>query len=538
MKELPVDIQSIEKILARRNCVYVDKTRFAYTLISGLTSSFFLARPRRFGKSLFLDTLAEIFKGNKALFKDCAIYQTDYDWKPYPVVAFDFANIDSVSPEKFQAVLDAVITRMAANYGIALKGPSVRFKLQVFVEELAKKYDKVVILVDEYDHPMVSRLHNPEVADANREILKDFFTSFKSLSKYLRFVFITGVSKFSQGSIFSGLNNLEDLTMDPEYAAILGYTEQELKYAFAEHIQGIAMEHGKDDQSVLSEIKEWYNGYRFSKEPTCVYNPFSTLKYMDEKEPKGYGYTTGTPTFLIHEIQKRPTITTSLAGVSVAQSQLTDARSIEDLDLPTLMFQTGYLTIRDYSYEESFSETFFELNFPNREVQKAFLNSLIMDFGKMNLREFDRVATQLREELTTLDLTAALKTLNIQFAKIPYEAFKEAKEGFYQAMMLICLEVAGLRTYGEVHTNLGRIDLVVQQPKHTFIFELKVDKPAAVALDQIQTKRYQERYLKDGKEIVAVAISFSTESRNIAAWKAGLYTPDGQLVQELAGIQA
>ena len=236
---------------------------------------------------------------------------------------------------------------------------------------------------------------------------------------------------------------------------------------------------------------------------------------------------------MIHQIKKYPATTLASAGISVSESQLADVRSTEDLDLPTLMFQAGYLTIQDWEFNSVLEEIIYRLNFPNKEVHKAFYSSLARDMGKIAPQEIAGQAAQLRQELTALDLAAFVQTINVQFAKIPYHAFKEAKEGFYQMILLLCLDLSGMRTYGEVHTNLGRIDLVLQQPQHTFIFELKVDQPVAVALDQIHNKRYQERYLKDGKEIVAVAISFRTESRNIGAWKGGLYTPEGQLVREL-----
>ncbi len=534
MKALPISLQNLRDIV-EGPCVYVDKTAFAYELVSK-GKYYFLARPRRFGKSLFVDTLAEILKGNKELFKDYAICQTDYDWRPYPVLVFDFANIDSASPDEFKTVLDAVITRMAAEHGIVVEGPTLRFKLQVLVEELAKKHQKIVILVDEYDHPIVDNLDNPEVAEANRKTIKSFFTSFKSLSKYMRFVFITGISKFSQVSISSGLNNVKDITMNPAYAAIMGYTEEELQNNFAEHIQTIAAERGSTAADIMAEIKTWYNGYRFSEDEKRVYNPFSTLNYMDEKKPKSYWYNTGTPTFLIEELQKRPALTMSFSGITATQNQLTDARSIGSLDLPALMFQTGYLTIQDWTFDEILKTIVYTLDFPNEEVHQAFIQSLIEELGKLFPQEISASSLQLRTDLMALDLEAVVQTLNVQFAKIPYDAFRDAKEGFYQAMLLLCFEVAGLRTYGEVHTNLGRIDLVIQQPQHTFIFELKVDQPAAVALDQLHTRRYQERYLKDGKDIVAIAISFSTQTRNIAECKGGRYTPTGQLVQELPSI--
>lgn len=532
MKNLPVDIQSIEKVLKDGRYVYVDKTAYAHQLITGGISNFFLSRPRRFGKSLFVDTLAEIFKGNKALFKDCAIYKTDYDWQPHWVLSFDFASIESTTAESLKTGIQEAIEDLARLYGVTVSGSSIQSQLKRFIWDLKKK-GPIVVLVDEYDKPIMDNIEDPDVVEANRRVLSDFFGTFKTLNKHLAFVFVTGISRFSQVSISSGLNNLKNITMHPQYAAMMGYTEEELRSNFSAHIQAIAQERGSTAAAVLTEIKQWYNGYRFAKTEACVYNPFSTLNYLDEKDPKSYWYATSTPTFLIRELRKRPSLTPTLSNVSVSQTHLTDVRSIEDLDLPTLMFQTGYLTIKGWEYDATLEETVYSLKFPNKEVHKAFYSSLVKDLGRIPPQVISQHAIQLQTALTTLDVAAFVEVLNIQFAKVPYDAFRGANEGFYQTMLLLCLELSGLKTYGEVHTNLGRIDLVVQQPQHTFIFELKVDHPASVALDQIHTKRYQERYLKEDKEIVALAMSFSTETHNVSEWQGRLYTAEGELIQRL-----
>ena len=540
MKELPVDIQHIDKILAKGRYVYVDKTPFAYQLITGGASNFFLSRPRRFGKSLFLDTLAEIFKGNKELFKECAIYHSDYDWEPHPVLAIDLYRPPCRTANEFEESLKRAVHNLAKAHALSIEVPTAQEGLATLLTTLFEKHQQqVVVLVDEYDRPIVHNLARPAVAQANRELLGDFFGTFKSLSKYLRFLFITGISRFSKVSLFSEANHLDDISMYPQYATLMGYTEEELRAAFAEHIQAIAQARSQPGQSVseeavLSEIKQWYNGYRFSESEACVYNPFSTLKFMETQKAKSHWYSTGTPSFLIEQIKKHPASSVSLAGSNALESELADVSNLTEINLKALMFQTGYLTIQDWELDKGLEETVYRLNFPNKEVHKAFYNSLVRNLGKLLPQSISEQAVQLQKELLSLDLSGAVETLNIQFAKIPYDAFKEAKEGFYQAILLLCLELSGLKTCGEVHTNLGRIDLVVQQPKHTFIFELKVDQPAVVALDQIHRKRYQERYLKDGKEIVAVALSFSTKTRNIGEHKAGRYTQEGVLLEELA----
>ncbi|MEO1219052.1 MAG: AAA family ATPase [Bacteroidota bacterium] len=532
MKKLPIGIQNLSEILEEAY-VYIDKTGFAHQLIEN-GKHYFLSRPRRFGKSLFLDTLAEIFKGHQALFTNCAIYHTDYAWIPYPVVAMSLYSIPCRTPLAFAAGLIRALQRIAYAHALTVEAPTAQEGLMALISQLYAKYDqRVVVLIDEYDKPIVTNLDNPAVADANQELLREFFGTLKDLDSYLKFTFTTGVSKFSQVSLFTGPNNMEDITLDPTYATLLGYTEAELTHTLGEHIQALAQHRGMGIPDVLAELRAWYNGYRFSEKAVHVYNPFSTLKYMKAQKPQSYWYATGTPAFLIHKIQQCPTTTTALAGSSVSESALRDVSSIQDIDLPTLMFQTGYLTIQASTWDLELEEMVYRLDFPNKEVHKAFFQSLIRDLGQLMPQEITRAAAQLRKDLTDLHLGAFVATINIYLAKIPYTSVPKPKEGFYQAILLLCPELSGLKTQGEVHTNLGRIDLVVQQPRRTFIFELKVDKPASVALDQIQTKRYQERYLQEGKEIVAVAISFSSTSRCIVAWAGGLYTAAGQLVKQL-----
>lgn len=292
MKKLPIGIQNISKILDNQDYIYVDKTVFAWQLIEEGTPYYFMSRPRRFGKSLFLSTLEEIFRGNKELFQGCHIYHTDYDWEKYPVLLFDFSRIAAESGEAFKLNLQEFIDKLAKSNGISISGSSMQMRLENLIESLAKT-NRVVILVDEYDSPIINNLKNLEVAQENRDILKAFFTTLKSLDKYLKFTFATGVSKFSQVSLFSGPNNLKDITMDPRYAAMMGYTGEEIKHSFSEYIQSIIQkrkDQGKNPSTddILEEVREWYNGYRFSKEPTYVYNPFSTLNYMDEKEATSY----------------------------------------------------------------------------------------------------------------------------------------------------------------------------------------------------------------------------------------------------------
>jgi hypothetical protein len=534
MKKLPIGIQSIKKILSKGDYVYVDKTGFVKKLIDEGSPHYFLSRPRRFGKSLFLNTLGEIFKGNKKLFKGYQIYESDYDWKEYPVLHFDFAQISSNSCEDFKSGLKAEIERMGNLHETSVvEGPSIKFQLKVLIESLSKK-NQVVVLVDEYDSAIINNLKNLEVAEENRNTLKAFFETLKSLDDYLKFTFITGVSKFSQVSLFSGPNNLTDITMDPEYAGMMGYTEEELRYSFGEYINTIAKERSDQgvpttEDDILDEVRTWYNGYRFSRGKTCVYNPFSTLKFIRTKEPMGYWYSSGTPSFLIDHLKKQPLSISTLSGTESSMSDLLDISSLEYIDIPALMFQTGYLTIKEYDSKDQS----YKLDFPNREVREAFYNSLIKEFTRINPMEVKRSSEQIRQDLKSYQIKSFIDQMNVHFSKISYQMFVNSNEGFFQAIFFTFLEKSGIHTTTEVSTNIGRIDLVSEMPKCIYIFELKLDKTAESALDQACTKKYKERYSHAGKEILLMGINFSSKTRNISEWKGELFSKDGEVIKTL-----
>lgn len=531
MRKLPIGIQSIQKILGNGEYVYVDKTSFIQKLIDEGIPHYFMSRPRRFGKSLFINTLEEIFQGNKELFKGLDIYKSDYDWKEYPVLHFDFAQIASNSSEEFQIGLQMELKRMGGAYGISIEGPSMQFQLKVLVQELSKK-NQVVILVDEYDSSIINNLKNIEIAEKNRDLLKAFFGTLKSLDRYLKFTFVTGVSKFSQVSLFSGPNNLIDITMDPRYANMMGYTEEEIKINFQDHILEILKKRTKkespDLEAVIKEIRTWYNGYRFSEKEFSVYNPYSTLLYLNTGKAEGYWYSSGTPSFLIDEAKKHPQSVVPLSGVSALKSTLSDISKLDRIYLPALMFQTGYLTIQDYNSEENS----YDLNFPNREVQQAFFNSLLQEFTEIDPLEVTRSAKEIQQDLSQLDLHAFISKINTHFAKMPYYIFQHAKEGFYQAVFFTFLETSGIKTTSEIATNIGRIDLMTETSDTICIFELKVDKTADIALHQADMKKYKERFSNQNKNTLILGVSFSSKLRNINDWKGALYAPNESLIKE------
>lgn len=529
MKKLPIGIQSITKII-EGDYVYIDKTGFAQQLIEGDAPHYFVSRPRRFGKSVFLDTLREIFKGNKRLFEGYQIYNSDYEWQSHPVIYLDFSKIATSTPEEFKAGLQAVLARMGESYGIRAEGPSVQFQLEVLVEGLANK-NRVVILIDEYDKPIIDRLDNLEVAQGNRDVLKGFFGTLKGLDPQLRFTFTTGVSKFSQVSLFSGPNNLRDITMNPAYAGMMGYTEEELVQGFTQHIQAIARERGQEGQQlteeeVLEQIRYWYNGYRFSESDVCVYNPFSTLNFLEDKKPKAYWYSSGTPSFLIDQVKKHPQSMVPLDGATATEEELMDISSLDQIDLKALMYQTGYFTIQGYNPVSKR----YQLGLPNEEVRTAFINSLVKNFAPIpDLRASEKFV----RALENYQLEPIFKHIEVGFSGFAYQVFVDAKERTYQGMLLSMLYGMGFDPISERSTNTGRIDVVFEMPSTTYILEVKLNDSADKALKQIHDKEYFKPYTHKGKKIVVIGANFSSKDRNISEWKGELLSESGEVVKKL-----
>ncbi|WP_194847062.1 ATP-binding protein [Candidatus Neptunochlamydia vexilliferae] len=533
MKKLPIGIQSINKVLLNGDYIYIDKTLFIKRLLDEGAPHYFLSRPRRFGKSLFLNTLKEVLSGNKELFRECAIYESDYDWKHHPIIHLDFSQIPNKNPELLETGIKETLEDIAASNQVTITGSSNKTRFKRLIEKLSKK-NLVVILIDEYDKPIIDQMHHHSIAQENREVLKSFLETLKGSDDYLKFSFITGVSQFSQVSLFSGLNNLKNITMNPKYAEVMGYTEKEIKTSFDDHIQAIIKKRSEQGRSttekqVLKELRSWYNGYRFTRSEAYVYNPFSTLNYMDEQETSPYWYRTGTPSFLISQVKKTPETITTLRGKSILDTTLSHASHIEKVGLAPLMFQTGYLTIRSYNPEEDS----YQLDFPNKEVEKAFFDSLLKDFAEIDPLMVQRDAKELLADLRELNLSSFITKINIHFAKVSYHLFSHAQEGFYQAVFFTLLEASGIRTVAEMATNIGRIDLICEMEHATIIFELKLDKTADIALKQAEIKKYQERYALDGKEILVMGVNFSSKSRNIGEWKGKLFCPSGGLKKEL-----
>lgn len=512
IKFLPKGIQSFEKMILH-GYVYVDKTRQIYDIITQ-GSYYFLARPRRFGKSLLLSTLKELFSGSKKLFDGLWIATSNYSWKEYPVIHISFSALANNTPEALERDLTWKLLEIAKQYSVDIQtAPSLQTKFSLLVEKLAQ-INSVVILIDEYDFPILNNIQSEELASACRDVLRNFFGVIKDLDHYLHFVMITGVSKFSKTSIFSGLNNLEDLTMSQLGATVLGYTYQEIEDNFEYYIKNVAQQTKTTPASVLDGITRWYNGYKFTEDsPAKLYNPYSVLLFLASGKFKNYWFETGTPTFLLNLIKSKQYAITNFDDIEVSSDEL-GTIEIDDISVTPLLFQTGYLTIHSYDPE---TEN-YHLTFPNIEVKSSLLKHILKKFSKMALGSINEFALGLTKALKSQNIDLFCRLLQTFFAEIPSGIQIPQLEKYYQTILYVLGKIIGLSIDAEVMTNIGRIDMVMQTDTKVYIFEFKMNKPAKQALDQILEKSYHQKYQNFSKKILLVGVSFSTNKRNVEDW--------------------
>ena len=507
MKILPIGTQTFEK-LRKSNAVYVDKTEHIYNLIS-TGSVYFLSRPRRFGKSLLISTFKELFKGNKELFEGLYIYDK-WDWaKKYPVIHLDFAEITYSNSDELKSSLNKFVELTAEDNNVVIdKELPLSMKFAQLIERLHKKAgERVVILVDEYDKPLIDNLSKEGIYAEVKRTLHDFYQVIKASDEHERFVFMTGVSQFSGLSIFSGLNNLNNITMDNKYGGICGYSQEELESSFKEYIESVSQEMGMIREGVLSLIKRWYNGYSWDAK-TFVYNPFSTLLFFDKKEFKGYWFETGTPTFLIEQIKKRNDIEAFAERREVGMESLKGDGS-DKIETTALLFQTGYLTIKKKEVDNYGLQ--YTINFPNMEVKNAFLSSLMKEYAVRESEEINGINKKIGKALKEKKGEDLGKSLSELFANIPYDLTTE-KESYYHSLFLLAGRMSGYEVEGEVHTNKGRIDAVLKKEKEIIIVEIKYSKEKSTGemieegLNQIKERKYYEKY--EGNDVSMLGIAF------------------------------
>lgn len=512
-KRLPIGLQTFENLIEYQY-LYVDKTPLIYELIKGLPR-YFLSRPRRFGKSLLISTLECVFKGQKELFRGLAIAKTDYSWEVYPVIRLDMSTLGSDDVSTLCNDLSRQLHKMAEANNIRLNPINApRNLLDDYISALYHKTGKkVVVLIDEYDSPLVNKLHNPDLVSVLRETLREFYRVTKSMDKYLQFVFITGVTNFAKSNMFSGLNHLNNITMDTKYHEICGYTQKELESNFASYIIQLMKKSNKDKIETLALIKKWYNGYQFTVNSHTLYNPFSILLLFDNYSFKNYWYQTGTPGFLVRLIQDTAFPQPPEFDHLKAMRSDFDTLSVEKPSSIALLFQAGYLTIK--RCVDELAEV-YELGYPNHEVKQSFLNSLLTCYSndKMASSEVYKLAEKIKQN----NIPDFFQTMQVFFSQIPYE-IHISKESYHQTVFYLILRLLGYFIQVEVHTNTGRIDAVIELPTIIYIVEFKLNATAEVALKQIEEKEYAAPYMQKAKQVILIGIAFDMEERNIKEWK-------------------
>jgi hypothetical protein len=509
MKLLPIGIQTFRKII-EGNYLYIDKTKFIYEMVKNPSGFFFLSRPRRFGKSLLLSTLNEIFLGNKEIFKGLSIYDSSYEWKKYPIIRIDFSKQKAENKEQLERFINTQLDSIAIDYGVSLKPNEYFSRFEELIHKL-KDFGKIVILIDEYDKPIIDYIEQPELAKEMREILKGFYTIIKASDEHIRFVLLTGVSKFSRTGIFSGLNNLNDISMNQNFSAMLGITETELKENFKEYILEFSNVEKISEEALLDKIRFWYNGYCFTGDCEKVYNPFSTLLLFYNKNFSNYWFESGTPTFLIN-LAKKNDFTIESIPLEIGELSFS-TYDIEKLQLVPLLFQTGYLTLKGYDKESML----YSLDYPNFEVKNAFLTYLAAEWTKKEAPEtyIHKLITSLRSR----DFELFFQILQSLFANIDYDLHIN-QEKYYQTIFYLVFTLIGLKVFAEVKTNIGRIDVVIDD-KDLFLFEFKLNDTATNALKQIHKNKYFQKYLASdyplgNKKLFLFGVEF--KNKNIGEW--------------------
>jgi len=491
------------------NCIYVDKTQYISELISR-DSNCFLSRPRRFGKSLLISTFKELFSGSKELFKNCWIYDK-IEWLEYPIIHLDLIKVD-YKTLGLERALSRQMDSLAAQFKVKLTGESSKEKFGELIERLAKD-KKVVVLIDEYDKPIIDYMDNIPEAEKNRDSLKNFYSILKAQSGNIRFLFITGVSKFSRISIFSDLNHLKDITINPRYSKMLGYTQEEIQHYFSHYITEWEKKNGQDRQVLFEKLKDYYNGYSWDG-INFVYNPFSILSFFDNYLFDNYWFATGSPTFLVNILKKTGGLIDRYDRLMVNGNffEKFDIGTIGVDNISSLLFQTGYLTIKKVIGHK------YMLSYPNREVRTSFLQYLLESFSNKPGDETNEIALKIKQALAEKKIDDFIQDIKALLSSIPYNIHIENREAYYHSLIYVALKISMLDVQAEIQTALGRSDIVVSIDRYIYIIEFKIGSGQA-ALDQIEEKQYYSPYLGQNKTIILLGIGFAETERNIRDWK-------------------
>lgn len=514
LKLYPVGIQTFERI-RKENKLYIDKTEYIYRMTHSGGCYFFLSRPRRFGKSLLVSTFESYFSGKKELFEGLAIEKLEQEWMEYPVLHFDMSGGKHMEKEQLEDYLSNRLEAEERKWGIThtKRGANDRLtELITTAYEISGK--QVVVLIDEYDAPMLDVAHDKETLDVLRNVMRNFFSPLKMCEPMLRFVFLTGITKFSQVSIFSELNNIKYISLDDEYAGVCGITKEELLTQMSEDIDMLAEAQGMTREETIAKLKENYDGYHFSPASPDVFNPYSLLNCFDDKNFGAYWFSSGTPTYLINMLRKFKVLPAKI-GRSLARSSAFDAPTENLKTITPLLYQSGYITIKGY---DKMSQL-FTLDLPNKEIKVGLFESLLPYYLEgMYAEEGDVAIAQMSVLIRQGDMDGALRLFQEFLGTVPY-CNNTNYEGHYQQVLFIIFTLLTHFVVDvEVHTPNGRVDVVMETEDTLYLIELKLNKSAQSAMQQINLKQYGQRFARCGKPIVKVGVNFDAKKGNIEDW--------------------
>lgn len=510
-RKYPIGIQSFENI-RKEGYLYVDKTALIYQLVQ-TGKYYFLSRPRRFGKSLLLSTLQAYYEGKKELFEGLAMASLEKDWKTYPVLLLDLNAQRYDSVDSLTSILNDTLCEWERLYGTQESETTLSLRFKGVIQRAAEKTGRnVVVLIDEYDKPMLQAIHNKELQSSYRNILKAFYGVLKSKDAYLQFALLTGVTKFSKVSVFSDLNNLMDISMDNRYATICGITEQELVTDLGEYIRDLSETLQMSYEDLLRELQERYDGYHFVEDSEGLYNPFSLLNTFARKKLGNYWFETGTPTYLVELLKENHYPLEHLTYEQATADTLTGIDTVDSSPIPVL-YQSGYLTIKDYDSE---FET-YTLGFPNKEVEEGFTRFLLPYYAHIRSGSSAFHIVNFVKEVRSGNIDGFMKRLQSFFSDTPYELVRDL-ELHYQNVLFIIFRLVGFYTQAEYHTSEGRVDLVIRTDQFIYVMEFKLDGTAEEALQQIEEKQYALPFASDSRRLFKVGVNFSNATRNIEKW--------------------
>jgi hypothetical protein len=511
LKNLPIGVQNFEK-LRNGDYLYVDKTALVYQLVT-TGSYYFLSRPRRFGKSMLLSTLHAYFSGEKELFEGLAIEKLEKNWIKYPVLHLDLNLIKRGDDKALDSTLNDTLCEWEEVYGTRESENTFALRFKGVIQRARKMTgQRVVILVDEYDKPILQTIDNEPLQEEYRSTLKDFYGVLKREDKNIRFAFLTGVTKFGKVSVFSDLNNLFDISLEGAYTSICGITDEELDTVFVPYTKRLATIMHCTYDEVREMLRVNYDGYHFCEDSAGIYNPFSILCTFQSNKIKSYWFETGTPSYLVYLLKKHHYNLEKMATVECDADVLNSVDSQSTNPIPVI-YQSGYLTIKDYDPEFGL----YQLGFPNKEVEDGFLKFLLPNYTSIDNAQAAFFITNFVKEIRAGKLDDFFKRLSSLFADTPYELVKDL-ENHYQNVLFIVTKLMGMYVKAEYHTSEGRIDLVLQTNDYTYVMEFKLDGTAEEALAQINSKNYSMPFATDTRKLIKVGVNFSSKTRNIDRW--------------------